>query len=191
MALDRTDIIEAAIMVLDELGLEGVTTRAVASKLGIAGPSLYWHFRDKQELLDHMAEHILAETLPSPDPQIYPGEWQTWLAAGARSIRQAALAHRDGARAISRAKPTGAHPAIRFPAMLKRLEDAGFSRSQASTALMVLGRFALGWALDEQNRADGRAGARVSAGFEFGVDVIVTGIEARLLTKRSARRERV
>ena len=65
-------------------GIEGVSTRQLANMLGIAGPSLYWHFHNKRELLDHMAEAMLAEAQPVPDPLIDEPDWRLWLAQAAR-----------------------------------------------------------------------------------------------------------
>ena len=48
----RENIVEAAFRILDEAGLEGITLRKVACSLGIRAPSLYWHFKSKQALID-------------------------------------------------------------------------------------------------------------------------------------------
>ncbi len=48
-------------MVLDEEGLDDVTLRKIASKLGIQDPTLYWHFKNKSDLIDDMAEAILKD----------------------------------------------------------------------------------------------------------------------------------
>ncbi len=45
---------------LDEAGFDGLTMRGLAQKLGIKAASLYWHVRDKQELLGLLAEEICA-----------------------------------------------------------------------------------------------------------------------------------
>ena len=55
MAVTRDDVIHTAIQLLEEVGLDGLTLRRLATELGISAPTLYWHFRDKRELLDAMA----------------------------------------------------------------------------------------------------------------------------------------
>jgi len=51
-------IVRAALTLLDEVGLEGLTMRRLATALKIQAPSLYWHFPKKQALLDGMADDI-------------------------------------------------------------------------------------------------------------------------------------
>ena len=56
--LSKTAVVRAALEVLDDAGIDGVTVRAVAARLGVQAPALYWHVRDKRELLDEMATEI-------------------------------------------------------------------------------------------------------------------------------------
>jgi TetR/AcrR family transcriptional regulator, tetracycline repressor protein len=48
MKTDKDQIIAAALTLLDERGLDGLTTRALADRLGIRQPALYWHFKDRR-----------------------------------------------------------------------------------------------------------------------------------------------
>ncbi|WFR67498.1 TetR family transcriptional regulator [Curtobacterium flaccumfaciens] len=47
--LERERVIQEALDLLDEVGLDKVSTRALARRLGVEQPSLYWHFRNKAE----------------------------------------------------------------------------------------------------------------------------------------------
>ncbi|PZR71867.1 MAG: TetR family transcriptional regulator, partial [Stutzerimonas stutzeri] len=58
--LKQEHIIEAAFRLLDESGIEGVSLRKLACNLGIRAPSLYWHFKSKQALIDAMADAMIA-----------------------------------------------------------------------------------------------------------------------------------
>ena len=49
---------QAALDLLDEAGMDGLTVRALASRLGVQAPALYWHVPSKQALLDEMATQI-------------------------------------------------------------------------------------------------------------------------------------
>lgn len=173
--LDRGAIVRAALELLDEVGFEQLTTRRLARALGVKGPSLYWHFKNMRELYDHMAEAMLEEALPRPDD--HPGDWKAWLAAGARGIRRVALARRDGARILAGAQPTGSSPRLSFRDMVGRLEREGFARADAQAAILALGRYAVGWVLDEQV-AD-RPPVASEAVFEFGLQAMLRGIEDR------------
>ncbi len=174
--IDRGAIVVAALKVLDKHGIEGVSTRRVADALGIAGPSLYWHFPNKRALLDHMAEAMLASAQPVPDPLHAERDWRRWFKAAGHSLRRAALSHRDGAQVLAGARATGMHPALDREAMMARLHREGFAGVHANYALRTLSRFALGWAISEQ--ADVRL-KNAEAAFAFGLDAIVTGLEAK------------
>ena len=170
--LGRPAIVAAALELLDEVGIEGLSTRRLADALGVRGPSLYHHFRSMAELRDHMAEAMLEHVMPSADPAVFPGDWRTWLGAGARAMRRAALARRDGARILVMARPTGSNPTLSLPPMIGRLTRDGFSREEAVNAMLALGRYALGWTWAEQS-----AGAPPrEASFEFGLRAMLDGL---------------
>ncbi len=50
--LSRSAVIQAALDLLDSAGVEGLSMRAVADRLGVKAASLYWHLRDKEQLLE-------------------------------------------------------------------------------------------------------------------------------------------
>jgi TetR/AcrR family tetracycline transcriptional repressor len=184
--IERDAVVRAAIKLLESGGLEGVSTRRLADQLGISGPSLYWHFENKRELFDHMAEAMLADALPSPDPAVAEPDWRKWLTISARAIRRAMVSHRDGARVIAGSRPTGKHPTLNRPAMVARLRDAGFGENAGHVLRSVM-RYALGAAVSEQSALE-REGVRISdASFEFGLAALIRGFEADLKAPRRKR----
>ncbi|MFJ7276497.1 TetR/AcrR family transcriptional regulator C-terminal domain-containing protein [Kitasatospora sp. NPDC098663] len=148
MALQRDEVVRTALRVLDEEGIDGLTTRRLARELGVQSPALYWHFKNKRELLDLMAEAMLAEALPvdrSPDPE----HWPDWLAADARAKRHALLAYRDGARVHAGTLPTEDElPAVE--AQLDALRQAGLRPRTALRLLLTIDRYIMGWVTEEQ-----------------------------------------
>lgn len=56
--LNRESVIDAALELLNETGIDGLTTRKLAQKLGIEQPTLYWHVKNKRALLDALAVEI-------------------------------------------------------------------------------------------------------------------------------------
>ena len=176
MALERRAIVATALDLLDEVGLEGLSTRRLAAELGVKGPSLYWHFKNMRELLDLMAEALLETALPASDG--FPGDWPAWLADGARGIRRAALSRRDGARLLAGATPTGTSATLDFAAMSGRLQAEGFRHKEAQSALMGLGRYAMGWALYEQLTPRRPSGS--DEAFEFGLQAMLAGLAIRV-----------
>lgn len=54
----RPQIVQAALEVLEEQGLERVTMRAVADRAGVTAPALYWHFADKVALVREVGREL-------------------------------------------------------------------------------------------------------------------------------------
>lgn len=150
---DRASIVAAAITVLDERGLAQVTLRAIATHLGIRQPGLYHHFASKAELLDAVANAILAQRHTDRLP--VDGErWDAFVARNARSLRRAMLSIRDGARLIasSGSRSPQLDTAI---AQVSHLEDAGFTAAEAILALIAVARYTIGSAIEQQTARDG------------------------------------
>ena len=58
ISIDRETILRAAFGLLDETGLDGITMRALAARLSVQAPALYWHVKDKAELIAMMAQDL-------------------------------------------------------------------------------------------------------------------------------------
>src|SRR5262245_36462195 len=84
LAVTRDDVIQTAIQLLQKVGLDGLTLRRLATELGISAPTLYWHVKDKRELLDLMSGEMvrLAREKMPPFPQGLP--WDEKIAEGMR-----------------------------------------------------------------------------------------------------------
>ena len=165
MAVTRDGIVAAGLALLDEGGLEGLTLRRLAGRLGIRAPTLYWHVRDKRELLDLMVSVIMDEALADwREP--HPGQpWWDWLAGRARALRAGLLAHRDGALVLAGNRP--AQPALPgIERQLGALAGAGFKPPEALLTLLALNAYVIGEALDtqgESGRPDQTAGPGAGA----------------------------
>ncbi len=59
--LDKGTVIAAALELLNEVGMDSLTTRKLAERLKVQQPALYWHFQNKRALLDALAEAMLTE----------------------------------------------------------------------------------------------------------------------------------
>src|SRR5262245_1749265 len=87
--LDRKRIVAAAVALADEGGLEAVSLRKVAGRLGAGPMRLYGYISTKEELFDLMVDEVHAEVLPAAQP----GDWREALGGLAHRTRQAALRH--------------------------------------------------------------------------------------------------
>jgi TetR/AcrR family tetracycline transcriptional repressor len=145
VVLDRERLVHVALELLDEVGLDELSMRRLAERLGVTAAALYWYVRDKNELLGLLADAISAEMpLPAPDRP-----WRSELEALARGARRVALAHRDVARILVATLPTGPHRLHAIDAILGLLTRAGFSPTDAADAAYVLTVYGVGFMLDE------------------------------------------
>ena len=85
MTLQRSQIVAAALQLLNQDGLDGVTVRKVASHLNVHVGGLYWHVKNKRDLLDEMANTILAEEFVTVEPPERGQSWAEWLASERRA----------------------------------------------------------------------------------------------------------
>jgi AcrR family transcriptional regulator len=86
--LDRQQVVRAAIAIADREGLDALTMRRVARDLGAGTMSLYWHVRDKDELIELMRDEVAGEHTLEPS-----GDWRSDLARFARDTRGIFLRH--------------------------------------------------------------------------------------------------
>lgn len=156
MKLDKDKITAEALALLNDVGLEGLTTRALAQRLGVKQPALYWHFRDRRALLDAMNDAMMAPFLtapPAPDMA-----WQDQLFTLGSMMRRALLSCRDGALIHA---GTRADRGL-LETQMQALTQAGLPPDRAVRVLVAIGRMVVGWVLEEQ--AEGSIPPEVTPG---------------------------
>jgi TetR/AcrR family tetracycline transcriptional repressor len=154
MGLDRKDIVDAALILLNEVGIDALSTRKLAERLGVQQPALYWHFANKRALLNAMNEEILRQhygAAPVDDG------WEAFLRHHGQSFRDALLSVRDGARVHAGSPPT-AEQFVEMEARLQGLKGWGFSTLDAMQGVVAINSFVLGSVMDEQADAENRLG---------------------------------
>jgi len=148
--LTKAVIVQAALDLLDEAGMDGLTVRALASRLGVQAPALYWHVRSKQALLDEMATQIwrqIGEVMAGL-PDSLP--WRQVMRTYAATVRQALLGHRDGAKAFSGTTLTDPDVVRRQEVTFASLVRQGFTLPDAARGLVLLHDFTIGFCVEEQ-----------------------------------------
>ncbi|KQM83795.1 TetR/AcrR family transcriptional regulator C-terminal domain-containing protein [Agromyces sp. Leaf222] len=149
MALDRHQIVTEAVALLDADGLDGVTLRKLAARLGVQQPTLYWHIPSKAALITAIADAILEQQFPEMVPP-EPGEpWEAWLLGLAERLRRALLAHPDGARIISTSQTSLRMAAISELA-ISTLVRCEVPLRQARLIVLTVEHFTVGHVLEEQ-----------------------------------------
>jgi TetR/AcrR family transcriptional regulator, tetracycline repressor protein len=149
MGLDRAKVVAAGLQLLNKTGLDGLTLRRLAGEMGVQAPAIYWHFRSKQELLDHMATAVLLEA--AEEGGIAPrARWDRSVMDSSRRFRRVLLRYRDGAKMVSgtRAMDNALYAAME--ASLRVLAGAGFTQSQSVAALSTVYSYVIGFVIEEQ-----------------------------------------
>ncbi|MET8148209.1 TetR/AcrR family transcriptional regulator C-terminal domain-containing protein [Actinoplanes sp. NPDC049668] len=149
MALDRQRIVAEAVALLDADGLDGVTTRKLAARLGVQSPTLYWHLPNKAALVTAIADAILDQEFGDMSPPEPDQHWQDWLTGLAERLRRALLAHPDGARVVSTSQLSVTMAAISELAM-STLVARGIPLREARVIVLTVERFTVGHVLEEQ-----------------------------------------
>jgi AcrR family transcriptional regulator len=153
--LSRDRIVEAAGALVDAEGLEAVSTRRLAAALGVSGPSLYNHFRTKDEILDAVADAVSArvdlsmfETAEAAaDGSGAEPEWRAALYAWAHSYRDALSDHPNIVPVLARGpgrRPAGLRVA---DAVFGGMTAAGWPPAQATRIGALMRYFILGSAV--------------------------------------------
>ena len=150
MRLTRERIVQEALSLLAENGLEGVTLRRLATRLGVQAPTLYWHIRNKEELLVDLGDAILAPLAELAEPG--ESDWRDWLLQAALCFRTALLAHRDGAQIVASAQMSPAMADF-SERVMQTLDSQGVPLRRARLLVLLVERFTLGLVLEEQSGA--------------------------------------
>ena len=145
-------IARTALDLLNEVGLDGLTMRLLAKELGVQAAALYWHLKNKQELLDAMATvmfHELNEDLEAPRKGV---DWTEWIAERTRDMRRMMLKYRDGARVYAGSYITEFEMPRSIELTMATMVDAGFSPRDAASSFPTLFHYAIGFTIEEQAR---------------------------------------
>ncbi|MFI6831291.1 TetR/AcrR family transcriptional regulator C-terminal domain-containing protein [Kribbella sp. NPDC050241] len=150
MKLDAGAIATAALGLLDDTGVDGLTMRKVAAELGVQAPALYWHVKNKQELLDAMARVLFVSAVDGIEAPRRGTQWQDWLIELAGRLRAALLRYRDGARVLAGTNVSDDSMWRVTELTLRTLEDAGFPMRDAVRIFPILLHYTIGFVLEEQ-----------------------------------------
>ncbi len=150
----KEEILNAAVAIADEHGLEAVSMRSVAERVGVTPMALYPHIGGKDALLDAMVEHLGGELLPAVTAT---GSWREQLYGLAYAAREMARRH-PWAGILIFARPSVAGDAVRVTdAVYQGLLAAGVPEPDVPRLERLISTFVIGYALSESG---GRFGAR-------------------------------
>jgi TetR/AcrR family transcriptional regulator, tetracycline repressor protein len=204
----RDDVVETALRILDEFGLADLSMRRLAGVLDVQPSALYWHVPNKQTLLALVSDQII-ERGRVVDREAFNQDgaldWKALTLAESLALRDALLAFRDGAEVVSSTLALG----LGADGALARIRDGidavctdgEIARVTAESILfLVIGQV---WHEQQRMQADslGVVSPAVTAqpdevnrttdsgrgpadSLEFGVGLILDGLEKKLATAR-------
>lgn len=177
--LSAERMVEAAWELVDKEGVAALSTRSLAKELGVQSPALYWHVKNKQQLMGLMVEHILGDPIEALEAG---GNWGDWLRSVVKEQRKALLNHKDSGIIMMSTPPTERLRTVVFPQLIKPLVRAGLPAPMATAAGGAVASFLLGWILYEQREETRQmieAYHDPDTAFEEALDAIVLGIETK------------
>lgn len=212
--LSAEAVVEAAVRVADAGGLTAVSMRGVGRELGVEAMSLYHHVRNKEHLLDALADWVFMQVeLP------LTGEpWRSGMERRATSARAVLAAHPWALVLVESRRRPGPGLLRHHDAVLGCLRSEGFSVRLAAHAFSAIDAYVYGFVLVEQTlpmqegesagdfaatldlpveryphlvenvvELTSRADYAYAEEFGFGLDLVLEGLAARLDAERRRR----
>lgn len=182
MPYHRRDIVERAIVVLDEHGLESLTMRRLAAELGLQPSALYHHVPNKQTLLAAIADEILGRG----KRERRAVAWDRRVAEVCRELRDAMLAYRDGCDVVATAYTFGlgaSEPATELRAALR---DGGLPDDLIEVGSRALLHLVFGHTAEEQAALQAASAGAIdwepggSGDFEAGIGLLLDGLRSKV-----------
>jgi AcrR family transcriptional regulator len=216
--ITREAIVEAALDLLDRVGLDELSMRRLAEELDTGAASLYHHVGSKDGLLDLVLDRVIGELeVPDPDPE----RWQEQVKEVARAQRAGILRHRDVVRISLGRIPLGPNALNLSERVLAIFRAGGLSDELAVVGQHLLIATVNGFTLDETTPPDAgdwsEAGNAVAEyirslpvdrfpnlvavseaftqgdrdeGFELLLDIFVSGLAARATRSETTEEDR-
>src|SRR4051794_26785676 len=143
--LTRDQVLQTAITVADDEGIQGLTMRRMAGVLGVHPPPISTHVPNKEAILQGVIETLLVEAdLPMEVP-----DWPSWVRGLATAIRRVGRAHPGAFTVFLRYPGTGPIAARHVEAALDAFRREGCSVEQAARAVHGVMLAVMGLALEE------------------------------------------
>jgi AcrR family transcriptional regulator len=142
--LTRERVVDQALAIIAHDGVQALTMRRLAARLGVVPGALYHHVGNKQQLQDLVLDNVLAEINHHLDPAL---DWTEQLNALAHRLRGVLEAHPGVAAILKTRDPLGPHSLALAEAFLAPLHAAGFSDHDAGLAFFLLVDYTIGFAV--------------------------------------------
>ncbi|MBC1291232.1 TetR family transcriptional regulator [Listeria booriae] len=146
--LTQEKIILASLEVLEKHGIQNLSMRKVADAMNVQAPALYWHFKNKQDLLQGLSSYISAQ-IALPDAELSWQDKARWLAM---QSHQAMRAVPDGAEIMMKTIPIDKSRLNIIDCLFCAFFDAGFDEEQTLALCNLIDNYVTGIAIDETSQ---------------------------------------
>lgn len=150
--MDADIITGAALGVLDEVGLDKLSMRLVAARLGVQAGGLYYYVADKAAMLRHLADELCDQALGEFGARpADSADWAGEALALCGCVRAVLNRHRDSARVLAASPMAGSLSALTLMERLIAALEPGIDADRVSVAADTLMAYVTGFVLQEQS----------------------------------------
>lgn len=205
--LTRERVLDGALLLADEIGIEAFTMRRLADALGVSPMTIYHYVSGKDEIIDLMVEAVFAE-IERPPPDL---DWKTAIRHRCLSAREVLNRHPWAPPLMESRTSPGPANLGHHDAVIGTFRRGGLSIQLTAHAYAIVDSFVYGFALEEANLPSGggeemldiadeiaaafpadeyphlmelvsehvlQPGYRFADSFDFGLDLILAGLDA-------------
>ena len=177
-------ILEEAVRLLQDEGLDALTVRRLAARLGVEAPSLYKHFPSKRRLLGQVTVHLLAAQVDQVEDR---GSWQEWLMDMGRVFWSTQTRIRDSARLVATTDFDAAQLDLMASLLRTRLKRYDIDDETATSMHFGVQALVLGLSVLAEGRSADlmREVVPFDAILESSLQALISGWETTLLNRKS------
>ncbi|MFZ0627430.1 MAG: TetR/AcrR family transcriptional regulator [Acidimicrobiia bacterium] len=209
--LSRAKVLETAVELADEIGIEALTIRKLAERLGVGAMTIYHHVPSKEEIIDGMVEIVFTE-IENPPTDV---DWKTAMRHRCMAARLVLNRHTWAAPFMESRMSPGPATLGHHDAVIGCLRNGGLSIQMTAHAYAILDSFVYGFAFEEATLPAGdeegfaevakqiadhfpadeyphlaeltfehvlKPGYEFGDSFEFGLDLIIDGLDRAATT---------
>ncbi|MEE2041360.1 TetR/AcrR family transcriptional regulator [Nocardiopsis sp. CT-R113] len=134
-------LVAAAVEVAEQEGVDALSMRRVAARLGVGAATLYTYVPDKSALAALMVDTMIGE---APLPHTRPGTWRDRVEAWAREELRGYRAHPWLVRLVNSGQPVGPHAFAWTDSALRVFDGTGLTGDEALTVVEAVDGYVRG-----------------------------------------------